>query len=604
MTLGLTGPGTNAQCPNGMCAVSVGRYASMGLFHGGGSGSNRRGGATTTTTTMTTILSTTLSINNSNVTANATIGPTIAITPATTTTTTTPSTTTTTTTPDLPTVMPVTQVVSVKFYNPNATLDQDSSVRLQADNLVTMDFGLSCDTDCRLAMASQLSAAHNVALGRIGTGSGDMHVRFSPGDGTAAVTYSVWECQANYTQCAPQSRQQALRMQCAWWNFESSAWDQSGCVLSGTNSSDGSSGSTDAGASLGRCVCSHLTNFAILVSLDSPNSTAAAASGMAETVLSVVTILGCSLSIVCLTCVCAVLVVVRNQAVFRIQHVILLQLCVALLAVNVLFVSSIDRGKDTSVAQCQASSVLLHYFLLAVLFWMLCEAMQLRSAFVAVFPSSLSLRQLACRYAAVGWGVPLVIVGIAMAAGGLDRYISSTYCWIDAGTPQIWAFLVPVAAVISVNICIWAEAVVRIGQFRGHTVALKACVYLGMLVGVTWALAFVVMAAKSIVAAYAFTICNAFQGVLLFYFHFHSNQDLKQAFNGVVLSSVGRQKTTRLHAKKDESHLKGEGALVFSGRLLMHVYFCKRCFCHDFLLLDSPFCSCCVSIWKQRTQTR
>jgi hypothetical protein len=179
--------------------------------------------------------------------------------------------------------------------------------------------------------------------------------------------------------------------------------------------------------------------------------------------------------------------------------------------VNLIFVVRADRA-HAHLAECRAASVLLHFFLLAALCWMLVEAVQLHHAFVAVFPGAASGLQLAVCYTLMGWVPPLVIVVVSVLTA-LPDYVSDAYCWIDSTRPLIWAFLGPAIIIITINVAVWLRAVRRIGQYKGARLALKASVSLGVLVGATWALAFVVMATNSLVAQFFFTICNSFQGV-------------------------------------------------------------------------------------------
>ena len=165
---------------------------------------------------------------------------------------------------------------------------------------------------------------------------------------------------------------------------------------------------------------------------------------------------------------------------------------------------------------CQTASITLHwhYFLLAALGWMVCEALQLYSAFVLVF-QTLTIKQQMLRYAVVGWGLPVVIVA-ATAGSTLPDYTSSTYCWLDGSRPTIWAFFGPALAAISLNVCILGVVIWKIKQCRGTMVTLRAVAALGTLVGLTWLFGLLVPVVSDVSVQYLFAIFNSMQGVSLF----------------------------------------------------------------------------------------
>jgi hypothetical protein len=178
----------------------------------------------------------------------------------------------------------------------------------------------------------------------------------------------------------------------------------------------------------------------------------------------------------------------------------------------VLFLSQLDRQQSVNTTACMASSVLLHYFLLASLCWMMCEAFQLYLAFVSVFPVHYTAnRQLAC-YAAVGWGIPALVVVVSAAAAS-GSYTSPSYCWIDGTSPLVWALYGPGLVVLAVNLTIWLKVLHEIRKCGGNMVMLRASVALGALVGVGWGLGIAVVVSRSFTLELIFILVNASQGV-------------------------------------------------------------------------------------------
>ena len=145
---------------------------------------------------------------------------------------------------------------------------------------------------------------------------------------------------------------------------------------------------------------------------------------------------------------------------------------------------------------------------------MLNEALQLYNAFVAVFPTGTTIREQMKRYYIIGYGLPIIVVIVSVGMK-LDNYVTSQFCWIDGGSTLIWAFLGPAAAVICINIILWLLVLREILKCGGTLIALKACVSLGILIGVTWLFGLLVAATNQIVFQFFFAICNAFQGVRL-----------------------------------------------------------------------------------------
>ncbi|KAI8516421.1 hypothetical protein Bbelb_050020 [Branchiostoma belcheri] len=166
---------------------------------------------------------------------------------------------------------------------------------------------------------------------------------------------------------------------CVFWDFEAEAgqgdWSTEGCenIPSETK---------------GRytCACNHLiTNFALLFDVSGKRF------GVHEKPLEVITTVGCAVSIVCLVLTLLSFIATRRDkrrtrtGHAKNQRLVLINLCVALLAVLVIFLAGINR--TASPIGCKVVAALLHYFLLAALMWMAVEAVNLYRAVVQVFDS-------------------------------------------------------------------------------------------------------------------------------------------------------------------------------------------------------------------------
>ena len=70
------------------------------------------------------------------------------------------------------------------------------------------------------------------------------------------------------------------------------------------------------------------------------------------------------------------------------------------------------------------------------------------------------------------WLVPVGIVVVSVAAAK-DDYTTDDYCWIDAGSPLIAAFAVPVLLIACINVVIFIRVIYAIFTNTGSDVAWK-----------------------------------------------------------------------------------------------------------------------------------
>ncbi|XP_052796019.1 adhesion G protein-coupled receptor L3-like [Mya arenaria] len=277
------------------------------------------------------------------------------------------------------------------------------------------------------------------------------------------------------------------------------------------------------------CKCSHLTNFAVL--LDIYEVEEAIDEGN-QKILTYVSYAGGGLSVLC--CITAVFVFeffrLKTQRV-RINE----QLAVAIVCLQLFFLTGIDQTQNRDV--CLAVAICLHYFLLAMFCWMLVEGANLYLVLVKVFESRSHLK----KYMLVGWGVPLVVVGIS--AGVMhDQYGTDTVCWVTHSV-LLKTVVPPVGFVITVNTIVLA-VVMKImfnSMSRGSKATaeerssiksgLKAAAVLLPVLGLTWTLGFLSITSKeTLIFTYLFTILNSLQGVFFFLFHCLLSTDVHKAY--------------------------------------------------------------------------
>ncbi|XP_033117579.1 uncharacterized protein LOC117117396 [Anneissia japonica] len=306
-----------------------------------------------------------------------------------------------------------------------------------------------------------------------------------------------------------------LITQCAFWHEEDKVWSETGCQTVHEQDSPNST----------KCVCDHTTSYALLVGNDVISTTNRA--------ISMLTTILCCCSVCCLIVMLLIYVsfeALRNSEKNHIHK----NLLVALFLAQVLFLTAVENTSSKGV--CTVVAVVLHYLYLSVFTWMTIEGLNLYLKIVRVFNSDLlSMRA----YMVIGWGVPILIVAIAVTCNiegygminGEEQYI----CWIDIKSPLLYAFIVPVFIAVLVNsvvsIFVWRIIYLKTdsnNRWKDARSSLKGVIMLSPILGLPWI--FGLFARNSSVAiGTIFTVCNAPQGVFLFFTHCLFSNEVRTA---------------------------------------------------------------------------
>ncbi|XP_035668965.1 adhesion G protein-coupled receptor L3-like [Branchiostoma floridae] len=324
-------------------------------------------------------------------------------------------------------------------------------------------------------------------------------------------------------------------VRCVFWDFEAEAgqgaWSTDGCMITNQEQVNGRY----------RCACNHLTNFAVIFDVFGVGF------GEHKRPLEVITIVGCVVSIVCLVLTLASFVVTRKYKRHaraghaKNQRLVLMNLCVALLAILVIFLVGINQ--TASPIGCTVVAALLHYFLLAALVWMAVEAVNIYRAVVLVFDHHVS-ETFIVKAAAVAWGLPLVATVSTAGPSSLYQYKMKNVCWL-AQTPLIFAFLLPAGLILLFNLLVFVIVMCKLArdekklkQLRGAKVTeadrnriirqIRRAFSIMALFGLTWVFGFFVINDARAVFAYLFCIFNTLQGLFIFIFHCVMRDDMKK----------------------------------------------------------------------------
>ncbi|XP_077962857.1 uncharacterized protein LOC120822437 isoform X1 [Gasterosteus aculeatus] len=309
---------------------------------------------------------------------------------------------------------------------------------------------------------------------------------------------------------------------CVFWDFtlnnQSGGWNPRGCVLQ--NSTDSET----------VCGCNHLTSFAILLDL----SRQPLLSREQATILTFITYIGCGISSIFLS-----ITLLTYLAFGKLRKdtpsKILIQLCLALLLLNLVFLVDawLALYPDT-LGLCISTAWFLHYFLLVTFTWMGLEAVQMYLALVKVFNNHIS--RLMVKFSLVGWGVPMIVVIIVIAIDkdnyGLISYgrfsdgTSDGFCWLKNDIAFYVAVVAYFCVVFLFNLAMFVVVLVQLCRIKRqnphnahHRTTLqdvRSVVGIMMLLGLTWGFAFFAWGPVNLPFMYLFAIFNSLQGFFIF----------------------------------------------------------------------------------------
>ncbi|XP_070839579.1 adhesion G-protein coupled receptor G2-like [Chaetodon trifascialis] len=312
---------------------------------------------------------------------------------------------------------------------------------------------------------------------------------------------------------------------CVFWDFQlnngSGGWSSSGCFVQ--NSTD-----TET-----VCGCNHLTSFAILLDLSREPLT----SRLQANILSFITYIGCGISAIFLS-VTLLTYLAFGKLRKDIPSKILIQLCLALLLLNLVFlVDAWLALYPDAVGLCISTAWFLHYFLLVAFTWMGLEAVHMYLALVKVFNSYISRYML--KFSLVGWGVPMIVVIIVIAIDknnyGLISYgkfsdgTSDSFCWLKNDIAFYIAVVAYFCVVFLFNFVMFVVVLIQLCRIKRqnphnslHRTTLqdaRSVAGISILLGLTWGFAFFAWGPLNLPFMYLFAIFNSLQGFFIFVFH-------------------------------------------------------------------------------------
>ncbi|XP_075936979.1 adhesion G-protein coupled receptor G2 [Anarhichas minor] len=312
---------------------------------------------------------------------------------------------------------------------------------------------------------------------------------------------------------------------CAFWHLTQNGgvghWSSAGCFV------------VKATPEETTCSCNHLTSFAILLDL----SRDVQIDRQHAQILTFITYIGCGVSAIFLA-LTLLTYLLFDKLLRDIPAKILVQLCLSLLLLNLVFLLDGWLALYPAIGLCISTAFFLHYFLLTSFTWAGLEALHMYLSIVRVFTPYLSRYML--KFSLLGWGIPLIVVIVVISVDkdnyGLVTYgkftdgTSDDFCWLRNNI----AFYVGVVAYFLVifSLCLLVFIVVMIqlsrikkqnpqnqAPNRGMLTDLRSIAGLIILLGLTWGFALFAWGPLYLPFVYLFTIFNSLQGFLVFILH-------------------------------------------------------------------------------------
>ncbi|NXT76969.1 AGRF4 protein, partial [Zapornia atra] len=331
-----------------------------------------------------------------------------------------------------------------------------------------------------------------------------------------------------------------VKAQCVGWHSTERRWDTKACTVKTDNISSVV------------CVCKHrqrtFKSFSILMS---PTL-------LRNAVLDYITRVGLGLSIfsliLCLVIETVVWHHVTKTEITYMRHFCLVNIAASLLIADVLFIlAAIVHNTALNHQLCVAATFFLHFFYLALFFWMFTLGLLILYGLLFIFFKITRSVFMAAAFS-VGYGCPLVISILTVAITEPNNgYLRSGACWLNwYETKALLAFVVPALSIIVVNLAVVVVVVAKTGrssvgegcksQDLSNMIRIsKNVALLTPLLGLTWGFGLAtIVDSRSLGFHITFALLNAFQGFFILLFGTLLDRKTREALRMSCLSSKRR----------------------------------------------------------------
>ncbi|XP_066533867.1 uncharacterized protein [Hoplias malabaricus] len=351
--------------------------------------------------------------------------------------------------------------------------------------------------------------------------------------------------------------------QCVFWNFSLlsgfGGWDSNGCELYDSGK----------GTNKVKCQCNHTTSFSILMSPFNVNNPA----------LAFITYIGVGISMGCLV-LCLIIECIiwkpmtRNDTSYM-RHFTTVNVAASLLIADICFIigaASVKEGETTPVGPCSAATFFIHFFYLALFFWMLFSALLLLYRTLMIF-SKVSRSVMVAIAFTLGYGAPLIIAVITVAVtAGSNGYIEGkNVCWLNwKQTKALLAFVVPVLTIVAINFLVLIVVLCKMlkrgagvtthhsEERRSMSVIARCVTILTPLFGLTWGFGIGTLVSSALGIHIVFAVLNSLQGFFILVFGNLLDKKIHEALLGKIqLKNISSNFTGSTSAGSSSSKKKG-----------------------------------------------
>ncbi|XP_058267418.1 adhesion G-protein coupled receptor F1-like [Hemibagrus wyckioides] len=322
--------------------------------------------------------------------------------------------------------------------------------------------------------------------------------------------------------------------QCVFWNFSLlngvGGWDSTGCQLKPLGNE----------TKRYTCECNHTTSFSILMSPYTMDK-------IQGKILDYITYIGVGISMLCLVLCLIIEIIIWKSVTVNdtsyMRHVSVINIAVSLLIANICFI--IGAAVVKQVGPCSTATFFMHFFYLALFFWMLLSALLLLYRTLMVFSRMTRGAMMGIGFT-VGYGAPLIIAVITVAStAGNKGYIQQDYnCWLNwSQTKALLAFVIPALTIVAINLLVLIVVLFKMLR-RGVNasiqpdekhplVVLARCVaILTPLFGLTWGFGIGTMVSSNFGIHVVFAFLNSLQGFFILLFGILLDSKVREALAG------------------------------------------------------------------------
>ncbi|XP_046858688.1 adhesion G-protein coupled receptor D1-like [Xenia sp. Carnegie-2017] len=250
-------------------------------------------------------------------------------------------------------------------------------------------------------------------------------------------------------------------------------------------------------------------------------------------VLEFISTIGCSVSLVGLVFTILMHVCFWKH-VKSPRCIVLINLCIAIGFADIFaVVERVARGNPVTILKrkyiqliyagsffCKSVAALLHYFLLSVFTWMLCEGILLYILVIRLF-HNVGRKHIKI-FNFIGWGIPLITIAASFV---FENKLNL-------------AFIIPACFVIAVNTVVLIMVIRK--MMNTHKVrqqeniekvktGVRATIVILPILGLTWVFGLMAINEETVFFRYLFAIFNSAQGLLIFLFHCVLNKKMQEA---------------------------------------------------------------------------